>query len=87
MKFTLKMRASKYTPARKIECASLAEASAAYVTVRDDSGEGGSTFREAVILAADGARYRVSYNGKVWADGEWKPGDVPVYSPYAAIAA
>lgn len=53
--------------------AQLAEASRIYCQLRDESGEGASTFPE-----GRAAIYRVSYNGKVWL------GANVVYDPYEA---
>lgn len=57
----------------------LRDASEAYAKVRDDSGEGASTFPEGVVRAGRLAIGRVSYNGRVWQPGEWKQGDRPLY--------
>jgi hypothetical protein len=61
----------------------IADASAAYCAARDESGEGASTFRDGKLTLA-GKTYRISYNGKVWADYKraWKGGDVPAFDPY-----
>lgn len=58
-------------------CASLLLASEMYCAERDESGEGASTFPDAKIVTADGRKFRVSYNGRVWADlgRPWQPGD------------
>ena len=54
----------------KVPCESLAEASAAYCAVRDESGEGSSTFPNGIVIVDGGAqRLVVSYNGKIWANG------------------
>lgn len=62
-----------------VNVADVVEASAVYCRLRDESGEGGSTFPEGKLPG-----HRISYNGKVWKAGPWKSGDVPVYNPYAA---
>ena len=56
----------------------IAAASALYCRTRDQSGEGNSTFPTGKIPG-----HYISYNGRVWAGKprDWKPGDVPVYSP------
>lgn len=46
----------------------------AYAKVRDESGEGASTFPDGELLGQ--RHYRISYNGKVW------DGDECVYNPY-----
>ena len=66
-------------------CNSFAEASALYCALRDESGEGVSTFPEGKIRADAGGRTtaRVSYNGKVWPRWEWQPTMTPLFDPYA----
>jgi hypothetical protein len=56
--------------------ASLDEASAMYGRLRDESGEGGSTWP--IGRLSDG--HYISYNGRVWFGDPraWNPGDVPV---------
>jgi hypothetical protein len=48
----------------RLEVTSLAEASRIYGELRDDSGEGASTFPDGRV-----GHYRISYNGRVW-DGK-----------------
>jgi hypothetical protein len=56
----------------------LADASICYQMARDNSGEGGSTFPDGKVVLG-GKKYRVSYNGKVWAGTRpWRSGDVPL---------
>jgi len=55
----------------------LIEASREYQRVRDQSGEGASTFPEGRVKGASGS-YRVSYNGRVWLSRKWTEGDKPV---------
>lgn len=51
----------------KGEVANLEEASRLYCSYRDKSGEGASTWPEGIVRnAADGRRYRISYNGRIW---------------------
>lgn len=64
-----------------VEVKSLEEASRVYCDLRDQSGEGSSTWPEGKI----DRKFRVSYNGKVW-DREWMAGDLPVFDPYAQVA-
>jgi hypothetical protein len=65
---------------KKIPVTSLEGASAVYSALRDASGEGASTFRDGVVLDHDGTEIaRVSYNGRVWAPGQWIPGQAPLY--------
>lgn len=64
----------------KIIANSAAEASKIYSDMRDQSGEGASTFAE-----GEWQGNRISYNGKVWAGaGDWNAGDKPIYDPYEA---
>jgi hypothetical protein len=67
----------------RIPVASLREASTIYSRLRDESGEGGSTWPDGRV-----GKFHVSYNGKVWSkpSRHWKPGDTPVYDPYALDA-
>ena len=61
----------------------LAQASEVYRRARDLSGEGYSTFRDGVVHDAAGKLVaRISYNGKVWKPGKWRPGLTPIYNPY-----
>lgn len=56
--------------------------SRAYCEVRDASGEGASTFPTPTVYDDSGASVaRLSYNGRVWGDKEWSPGDEPLYCP------
>ena len=50
----------------KVMVPSLKVASDVFQRVRDESGEGCSTFPDGVVTADDGAKYRISYNGRVW---------------------
>lgn len=61
----------------KITALTAADASAIYCAKRDKSGRGASTFPD-----GEWNGFRISYNGKVWENREWKPGETPVYNPY-----
>lgn len=51
----------------KGEFATLAEARAKYLALRDESGEGASTFQSGTIKdAIFGCKLRISYNGRLW---------------------
>ena len=52
-------------PVLRREVASLDEAVALYEQTRDESGEGASTFAAGDVTGPGGARWRVSYNGRV----------------------
>lgn len=41
-------------------------ASDVFQRVRDESGEGASTFPDGIATSDDGRKYRISYNGRVW---------------------
>lgn len=58
----------------------LKEASDLYAQVRDESGEGASTFPEGQLLGT--STYRVSYNAKIWSEDSQGP--YVVYNPYLA---
>ena len=66
----------------KVRVLSIEDASCQYAQLRDESGEGGSTF-PAGVLTIDGKRLHVSYNAKVWADKDASTrGDKPLFNPY-----
>jgi hypothetical protein len=63
------------------EVASFADASAAY-QARRGSGPSMKVLRnEGQIFGETGLLARVSHNGCVWRDGEWKSGDRPLFDP------
>lgn len=64
---------------RRVPVASLAEASAIYSAARDRSGKGASGWPDGAVLEGDKVIGRVSYNGRVWEPGPWKPDSVPLY--------
>ena len=64
-----------------IEVASLEEASRVYCTLRDESGEGASTWPNGTVTGG----YRVSYNGRIWLGKD--SARICVYNPYAQVAA
>ncbi|NNM62422.1 MAG: hypothetical protein HKM03_09655 [Steroidobacteraceae bacterium] len=61
-----------------VNVADLPSASREYQRLRDESGEGGSTFPDGVVKGNSGT-YRISYNGRVWLGGNWKEGDKNPY--------
>ncbi|MHB1542230.1 MAG: hypothetical protein ACYCV6_18750 [Steroidobacteraceae bacterium] len=65
--FLLSIPGSTETGRRAIrrEVASLDEAVRLYEGARDACGEWASTFAAGEVIAASGARWRVSYNGRV----------------------
>lgn len=63
------------------EVSTLRQASEVFSSLRDESGEGGSTFPDGIVRDGNAVLARVSYNGRVWLPGEWKPGDRPIYDP------
>jgi len=63
MTFSFKMRGTTFT------APTLAELSAQYCKVRDDSGEGNSTFPKPTVRRCGKAFGTFSYNGRVWNGG------------------
>ncbi|MGH8159278.1 MAG: hypothetical protein ACREPQ_14250 [Rhodanobacter sp.] len=59
----------------------LYDASSHYQILRDDSGEGASTFPEGMVYNGDVWVARISYNGRVWAPKPWAKGDLPLMEP------
>jgi hypothetical protein len=57
--------------------ADLREASALYQQLRDDSGEGCSTFPDAFVTRGPSV-YRISYNGRVWLGSKAYAGQRPI---------
>jgi hypothetical protein len=55
----------------------LREASAVYQQLRDESGEGCSTFPDGFVTR-DQAVYRISYNGRVWLGSKAYAGQRPI---------
>lgn len=85
-RLTLKFEKSANTEALTIEVEDFMEASAVYCTRRDESGEGHSTFPNALLTDPDSEdEYRISYNGKIWREKTWVPGAIPVYDPYGGV--
>lgn len=72
---------------KRVMVNSFAEASRSYVSERDNGtiGAWAHGFREnrmpsGLVLADNGTELaRVSYNGRVWPAGEWKPGMMPLF--------
>jgi len=69
--YSMKLRGQTYF------LATLADASKVYQMVRDESGEGGSTFPDGKVSGPEGV-YRISYNGRVWKGLKTKLSDRPV---------
>ena len=69
--FLLHIPGSRETgrPVLRREVASLDEAVTVYESVRDDSGEGASTFAPGEVTGPGGTRWRVSYNGRIQPKG------------------
>lgn len=63
---------------QSFEVKNFAEASAIYCRLRNESGEGASTFCHGRLPG-----HYISYNGRVWKGKprDWKPDTRPVYSP------
>lgn len=70
-----------------IDCdvADFAEASRVFSHLRDESGEGASSWPEGQ-LRSHGVKFaRISYNGRIWdAHTEWTPDTRPLYDPCLA---
>ncbi len=77
MAFTFKVRGKTYS------APSIAEASALYCGLRDESGEGCSTFPMPALRGPSGPfDAKIAYNGKVYCTG--RDGDrVLIFNPYA----
>lgn len=75
---------------RRFVAPSFAVLSRIYCHLRDNSGEGGSTFAPAIIRNDSGVAVAyISYNGRVWPGSpqEWSADRVCLYSPYETEAA
>lgn len=66
MRLTIKGNRSTGRAPLRAMVATLADAVRAYEEARDGSGEGASTFADGEVVADDGARVRISYNGRCW---------------------
>ena len=75
MAFTFKLRGTTYT------ASSIAEASALYCKLRDESGEGASTFPMPALRGPQGPFGNLAYNGKVYCEGR-DGSRVLVFNPY-----
>ncbi|WP_242496020.1 hypothetical protein [Sphingobium cupriresistens] len=62
-----------------IDARGWAEASRLYCQRRELSDEGASRFPEAHLMLAGKVVARISYNGRIWLPGIWRPGDAPIY--------
>lgn len=65
---------------------SVAHASALYCALRDESGEGASTFPEAALFTRGTFGRteplgRISYNGRVWSPEPWTADATPISDP------
>lgn len=61
------------------QVASFEQASEMYCAARDAHGEGASKTPTCKIVTADHREVAsISYNGRVWPAGEWKPGARPL---------
>ncbi|BCH33196.1 hypothetical protein MesoLjLc_51260 [Mesorhizobium sp. L-8-10] len=81
MAYTLVIRKSR------IPVATLADASRIYSERRDASGLGASRWPEGQVFEGDRLIGRVSYNGRIWSPGDWRPDDVPIYDNRKAVSA
>lgn len=69
----------------RMAVADIASASAKYCVARELSGEGASTFPEGTIREGTKFVGRISYNGRVWANVDWRNGDKPIYDPLDSV--
>ncbi len=60
----------------------LKELSEAYCRVRDDSGEGMSTFRNAIVKQNGKVVGYISYNGRIWPGTTYQAGAIPLYDSW-----
>ena len=63
------------------EVESLAAAQLKFCKMREESGDGASTFPDGKVKA-EGKAYRISYNGRLW-DGDSQIAEAPDYAAYA----
>lgn len=73
MTYTFKLRGKTYT------ATTLAGISAIYCLLRDESGEGGSTFPSPSIKQNGKITCRFSYNGRIWPLADWTADLQPIY--------
>jgi hypothetical protein len=64
---------------RDVEAADWAEASRIYSERRDNSGLGASMFPEGTVALDGVAIGRISYNGRIWPPGPWRPDMRPIH--------
>jgi len=65
---------------RRYEVASFRDASEMFCAARDKSGFGASQMPIVAVVTDSGRELaRVSYNGRVWAAGGYRPDAVPLY--------
>lgn len=62
-----------------LAAADWADASRLYSERRDQLGLGASMFPEALLMICDLPVGRISYNGRIWPLGDWRPGTTPLY--------
>ena len=75
MSFSFKLRGKTHS------APSIAEASALYCKLRDESGEGASTFPMPALRGPQGHFGKLAYNGKVYCEGR-DGSRVLVFDPY-----
>lgn len=81
---------SRFAAEHRRGVSSLTEASDLYCRVRDTldrvSAHGYAKMPDGFIWQDGHVIARISYNGKVWPNQDWKPGQVPLLNPYEGRA-
>lgn len=73
MTYRLKVKGRTYS------CETLKDCSKIFCAMRDQSGEGASTFPDGRIFENGKRIARVSYNGRVWAGAKYDANATPIY--------
>lgn len=61
----------------------MADASRKLRAYVDHFGLGGGNLKRADLVDGRSVVASISYNGKVWPAGGWRPGTAPLFDPYA----
>ena len=62
-----------------LEADDWADASRLFSERREESGLGASLFPDAILLLGGIPVGRISYNGRIWPLGEWRPDTTPIF--------
>lgn len=60
----------------------MADASRRLRSYLDANGLGGGNLKRADVVEGRATIASISFNGKVWPPGGWKPGATPIFDPY-----